>query len=148
MNNQSNFEINWVEGEISPSMTANFLERISKSGNTGGIDIFIGQIRADLKDDKTVKAIQYTSHPEMANKILEEITQNAILAHQLTHVYICHSLGDVLVGGASMVVIAAAAHRVEAFAGCREIVEKIKSEVPIWGEEIMDNNEREWKVNS
>ena len=148
MNEQTNFEIIWVEGEISPSMTANFLERISKSGNTGGIDIFIGQIRADLKGNKKVKAIQYTSHQEMALKLLEEIAQNAISAHQLTHVYICHSLGDVSVGGASMLVIAAAAHRVEAFAGCREIVEKIKSEVPIWGEEIMDNNEREWKVNS
>jgi len=148
MNEQTNFEIIWVEGEISPSMTANFLERISKSGNTGGIDIFVGQIRADLKGDKKVKAIQYTSHPEMANKILEEITQNAISTHQLSHVYICHSLGDVFVGGASMLVIAAAAHRAEAFACCREIVEKIKSEAPIWGQEILDNNEREWKVNS
>jgi molybdopterin synthase catalytic subunit len=148
MNKQTNFEIIWIEGGILPSMTANFLERISKSDITGGIDIFIGQIRADLKSDKKVKAIQYTSHPKMANKILEEITQNAISTHQLTHVYICHSLGDVLVGGVSMLVIAAAAHRAEAFAGCREMVEKIKSEAPIWGEEIFENDEREWKINN
>lgn len=148
MDKQTNFEIIWVEGGISPSMTANFLGKISHSGNTGGIDIFIGQIRADLKGEKKVKAIQYTSHPEMANKILEEITQNAISAHQLSHVYICHSLGDVFVGEASLLVIATAAHRAEAFAGCREIVEKIKSEAPIWGEEIFDNDEREWKVNN
>jgi len=148
MDEQANCEIIWVEGGISPSMTANFLEKISHSDNTGGIDIFIGQIRADLKGEKKVKAIQYTSQPEMAHKILENITQNAISTHQLTHVYLCHSLGDVFVGEASMLVIATAAHRAEAFAGCREMVEKIKSEAPIWGEEIFDNDERQWKINS
>ena len=148
MNLQNSCEMVWFEGGIPSATTSEFIERINESNNTGGIDIFIGQIRADIKGGQKVKAIQYTTHKELANKVLNEIIQNAVEEFKLTHVYVCHSIGDVFVGSASLLVIAAAAHRVEAFEGCRAIVEKIKSDAPIWGQEIMENEDREWKVNS
>jgi molybdopterin synthase catalytic subunit len=31
--------------------------------------------------------------------------------------------------------------------GCNELVERIKKELPVWGKEIFDSEEHQWKVN-
>ena len=41
-----------------------------------------------------------------------------------------------------MIVAVAAAHREEAFAAAREIIDRIKSEAPIWKKEVEGEQER------
>ena len=43
----------------------------------------------------------------------------------------------------SVAVAASAAHRGEAFAGAREIIDRIKAEAPIWKQEV-EGDERRW----
>ena len=50
--------------------------------------------------------------------------------------------GTVALGDASVAVAASAAHREEAFAGAREIIDRIKAEAPIWKKEVEGGNER------
>ena len=46
-----------------------------------------------------------------------------------------HRLGRLAVGEAAVAVAAAGAHREEAFAACRHVIEEIKRRVPIWKRE-------------
>ena len=53
-----------------------------------------------------------------------------------------HRLGTVALSEASVAVAVSAAHRGEAFAGAREIIDRIKEEAPIWKKEIEGGKER------
>ncbi len=53
-----------------------------------------------------------------------------------TTVAMRHRLGTLAVGDASVAIIASAPHRKEAFAACREAIERVKARVPIWKKEM------------
>ena len=61
------------------------------------------------------------------------------------HIEIKHSLGKVEVGKASLFVLIAGGHRVQAFQAVKETVDMIKAQVPIWGKEIFEDNNYVWK---
>ena len=61
------------------------------------------------------------------------------------HVY--HSLGRVNAGEINLFVFVSSVHRNDATEACREMVELIKTKLPIWGKEIFDNDEHTWKIN-
>jgi molybdopterin synthase catalytic subunit len=46
-----------------------------------------------------------------------------------------HRIGSLRIGDVAVAVVAAAPHREEAFAACREGIEAIKARVPIWKRE-------------
>jgi molybdopterin synthase catalytic subunit len=62
------------------------------------------------------------------------------------HVY--HSLGRVAAGELNLFVFVSAPRRVAARDACRELVEWIKNELPIWGREVLASEDSRWKVNS
>jgi molybdopterin synthase catalytic subunit len=62
------------------------------------------------------------------------------------HIY--HSLGKIAVGEICLFVFTSSKHRRAAIDACNELVERIKSELPIWGKEILDTDETQWKQNS
>jgi molybdopterin synthase catalytic subunit len=55
-----------------------------------------------------------------------------------------HRLGVLEVGEASVVVAAGGAHRDEAFAACRYVIEELKRRVPIWKREHYATGETGW----
>ena len=83
----------------------------------------------------------------MAEQKVREIASEVLASLMLHRVVVGHSLGTVKVGGECLLVVVAAGHRSQAFEGCKVIVERIKNEVPIWGEELLANGTQEWKVN-
>jgi molybdopterin synthase catalytic subunit len=58
-----------------------------------------------------------------------------------------HSLGKVAAGEISLFVFTSSVHRKAAINACEELVEKIKSSLPIWGKELFDNETHQWKEN-
>ena len=60
------------------------------------------------------------------------------------HLY--HSLGNVRAGELCLFVFTSSKHRNNTVKACEEIVERIKSEVPVWGKESLENNEYVWKA--
>lgn len=84
---------------------------------------------------REVEHLDYEAYAEMAAQRIDRIVAEAIAAHGLCAAAADHRVGRVPLGEASVVVAASAPHRGEAFAGAREIIDRIKAEAPIWKQE-------------
>jgi MoaE-MoaD fusion protein len=88
---------------------------------------------------REVAELDYEAYVAMAERKLAEIVSAAIERHGLCAAAAEHRIGIVPLSEASVAVAASAAHRAEAFAGAREIIDQIKAQAPIWKRE-----EGEW----
>lgn len=84
---------------------------------------------------RDVAFLDYEAYAEMAAEKIDAIVAEAIERHGLCRAAADHRFGRVALGEASVVVAASAPHRPEAFAGAREIIDRIKAEAPIWKRE-------------
>ena len=66
----------------------------------------------------------------------------ALATHGLCAVAVEHRVGEVPLSEPSVIVAVSAPHRGEAFAGAREIIDRVKAEAPIWKKEIEGGEER------
>jgi molybdopterin synthase catalytic subunit len=121
---------------------------VYKEINEAFHDIFLGQVRADVINDKTVVAIEYSAYEEMANQEFHTIREMAFKKFDLTCMHIYHSKGIVKAGELCLFVFTSSAHRQEAMDACRYLVEEIKLKVPIFGKEIFEDGAHVWKKNS
>lgn len=138
----------FVDGPISPQFIADSIAKHSSNTAIGAHSIFLGQVRSDVIDGKTVTAIEYTAYLEMARQVIGAIREAVFAAYPLTCMHIHHSLGQVPAGGVSLFVFTSAAHRSEAAEACRDTVERIKNQAPVWGKEIFHDNTAQWKTNA
>ena len=113
----------------------------------GAHQIFLGQVRADKIEDKEVKGIEYSAFEQMANKVFDEIREEAFTKFDLVCMHIYHSIGLVKSGEICLFVFVSSKHRKMAQKAIEFIVEEIKNKVPIFGKEIIEDNEFVWKVN-
>jgi molybdopterin synthase catalytic subunit len=84
---------------------------------------------------RDVEFLDYEAYVEMAGARIDAIVAEAVQRHGLCKAAADHRFGRVPLGEASVVVAASAPHRGEAFAGAREIIDRIKTEAPIWKRE-------------
>lgn len=103
----------------------------------GGIATFTGTVR-DHSRGKTVTRLEYEAYPEMAEKVLRRIADQAQQRFG-ARVAIHHRVGTLAVGETAVVIAAAAAHRAEAFDACRFAIEELKKDAPIWKKELTDD---------
>jgi molybdopterin synthase catalytic subunit len=92
---------------------------------------------------RDVERLDYEAYIEMAQERIAVIVAEAIERHGLESAAAEHRVGVVPLGDASVIVAASAAHREEAFAGAREIIDRIKAEAPIWKKEV-EAGESRW----
>jgi len=135
------------QGPIDSSFIGESIQKHSSKEDIGAHSIFLGQVRADEIDGKTVAAIDYTTYEEMALEKMHEIRENIFTKFELTCLHVHHSLGRVKAGEISLFVFASSAHRKAAIEACTEVVEKIKKELPVWGKEIFESEGYQWKEN-
>lgn len=105
-----------------------------RSGERGGVVIFSGTVRS-TEEGAPIAAISYEAYESMAAKELARIVAEAQREHGAA-VAVHHRTGRVPVGEASVLVAAAAAHRAEAFAACRQVIDRLKQTAPIWKAEF------------
>lgn len=84
---------------------------------------------------RDVTHLDYEAYADMAEPKMAAIVAEAIERHGLCAAAAEHRVGRVPLGEASVVVAASAPHRGEAFAGAREIIDRIKAEAPVWKKE-------------
>ena len=137
----------FVEGAISPDKIATSIAHHQSKTEIGAHSIFLGQIRADVIHEKTVTAINYTAYDEMAEKEFTKIREAAFDKFDITCAHVYHSLGKVEVGEICMFIFTSSAHRKTAIEACNYFVEEIKKKVPIFGQEIFDDQTHQWKTN-
>jgi molybdopterin synthase catalytic subunit len=111
------------------------LARLVGRPGAGAIVTFQGTTRE-------VERLHYEAYREMAEERIATIVRDAIARHGLEAAAAEHRVGAVPLGEASVIVAVAAAHRGEAFAGAREIIDRIKAEAPIWKKEVEEGAER------
>ena len=137
----------FTQGPIAASFIADSIQKHDTKTNIGGHSIFLGQVRADVIDDKKVAAIAYTAYEEMALEKMHQIREDIFAKYPLVCMHVHHSLGIIAAGEICLFVFTSAAHRKEAIDACTETVERIKAELPIWGKEIFENESYQWKEN-
>ncbi len=138
----------FVSGAISPNFIAESIAKHQSKTTIGAHDIFLGQVRADVIDGKTVAAIEYTAYEAMADQKFHEIRESAFEKFDLNCMHIYHSLGTVKTGELCLFVFVSSPHRKEAFDALRYLVEEIKAQVPIFGKEIFGDESYQWKKNT
>lgn len=137
----------FVNGAIAASFIADSIQKHSSKTNIGGHSIFLGQVRADDIDTKKVTGIEYTAFEEMALEKMHLIRESIFEKYALTCIHAYHSLGSIAAGEICLFVFTSAPHRKAAIDACEETVERIKSELPVWGRELFDNETYQWKEN-
>jgi len=138
----------FVQGAIAASFIADSIQKHKKKTGIGGHSIFLGQVRADLIDDKEVSSIEYTAYEEMAYEKMHIIREEIFTKYDLTCMHVYHSLGKVAAGEISLFVFTSSAHRKAAIDACEETVERIKAELPVWGKELFADETYQWKENN
>jgi molybdopterin synthase catalytic subunit len=116
------------------------LVRFVSDPGAGAIATFIGTTRNN-NEGRNVIALDYEAYPEMAEKELARIGEDASKKWQICRMAIVHRLGPVQIADASVVIAVSSAHREAAFAACRFAIEEIKRTVPIWKKEVFEGGE-------
>ena len=91
---------------------------------------------------RDVDALRYEAYAEMAGERIAAIVAEAVERHGLCAAAAEHRTGEVPLSEPSVVVAASSPHRGEAFAGAREIIDRVKAEAPIWKKEVEGGDER------
>jgi molybdopterin synthase catalytic subunit len=113
------------------------------SGRTvGGIGLFIGVIR-DRDEGSDVESLDYTRHPS-ATDVLRRCAERAAACHDVLAVAVEHRVGHLTVGDLAVVVAVGAVHREPALAACRQLIDELKAEVPIWKEQHFADGTTSW----
>lgn len=158
----------FVDGGVDIGLVASAVAELNRDRRVGGQNLFVGQVRADAHPEGVVTGIEFTTHKEMADAAVSAFLKR-IVGHDyvepvesgadssdraydptdkaLPRVFIRHGLGLVPVGGAPLFIAVGTERRDEAFRICREILEALKSEAPIYGKELLDSDGHKWKVN-
>jgi molybdopterin converting factor subunit 1 len=84
---------------------------------------------------REVDELEYEAYGEMAREQLERIAAAAVQRHGLCAAAVEHRVGTVPRSEPSVIVAASAPHRTAAFAGAREIIDRVKDLAPIWKRE-------------
>jgi molybdopterin synthase catalytic subunit len=113
-----------------------------RSPARGGIAMFLGAVR-NHQAGRNVLRLHYSAYLPMAEAESARIVAEA-QAKWDVEVSVAHRLGRLEIGETAVAVIAASAHREEAFAACRYLIEQIKRRVPIWKQEFYADGSVSW----
>jgi molybdopterin synthase catalytic subunit len=100
----------------------------------GAITTFSGLVR-DHNQGRRVEFLVYEAYEALAVKTLARIVDESREAWPDTRLGVHHRIGRLEIGEASIIIVAASAHRANAFAACRYTIERVKQIVPIWKHE-------------
>jgi molybdopterin synthase catalytic subunit/molybdopterin converting factor small subunit len=113
-----------------------------RSERAGAIATFVGTTRIESRG-RTVLHLDYEAYEEMAEKVMAEIAEQLKQRYEVCEIAIHHRTGRVDIGEASVVIAVSAAHRQDALAACRDAIDTLKEQVPLWKKEFYEGGE-EW----
>ena len=138
----------FIQGAIAAEFIGNSIAKHQNKTTIGAHNIFLGQVRADEIEGKTVVAIEYSAYEEMAEQSFYEIREAAFAKYDLTCMHIYHSLGLVKTAEICLFVFVSAPRRKVVFEAIEFLVEEIKRKVPVFGKEIFVDETYTWKKNT
>ncbi len=110
--------------------------------SAGGSCVFIGSVR-DVDHERAVAALAYSAHPTAADR-LREVCDEVAARHDIVALAAVHRVGDLQIGDLAVVVAVSARHRGTSFEAARDLIDTLKSTVPIWKHQQFEGGEHEW----
>jgi molybdopterin synthase catalytic subunit len=126
-----------------PIDAADLLRRV-RSDADGAVLVFAGVVR-DHHEGRAVEALAYEAYEEMAVEKMEMICEEVGSRFEVGELAVAHRVGELAIGDISVVIAVAAPHRDAAYKASREIIERVKSEVPIWKRERYSDGGEVWR---
>jgi molybdopterin synthase catalytic subunit len=124
-----------------PLDLARLIARVEAS-DRGAVTSFVGLVR-DHHAGRGVTRLEYSAYVPMAEAECARVVSEAETRWPV-RIALEHRIGGLDIGDAAVVVAAAGAHREEAFAACRFVIEEVKRRVPIWKKEFYADGTVEW----
>ena len=106
----------------------------------GAVCAFVGVVRA-THQGRNVRSLEYEAFEPLALKVFALIAQEIAGRWPAGDVAIHHRIGALAIGDTSVAIVAAAAHRGEAFQICRYAIERVKQVAPIWKHEFFEDGD-------
>jgi len=132
-----------VEAELSEAALSvdELLARVT-GPSVGGVGLFVGIVR-DVDHGQSVRSLDYTAHPTAAPELTRCATEVAA-RHAVEAVAVRHRIGHLELGDLAVVVAVGARHRGPALDACRELIDQLKQQVPVWKEQHFADGSVEW----
>jgi molybdopterin synthase catalytic subunit/molybdopterin converting factor small subunit len=108
----------------------------------GAVATFLGTTRVRSRG-RTVLYLEYEAYEGMAEKVMEQIATTLHERYELCRIAITHRVGRVGIGETSVAIAVSAPHREHALAACKEAIDTLKVDVPLWKKEVYEGGE-EW----
>ena len=125
-----------------PLDVAALFSSVARPAN-GALIVFLGTVR-EVNDGRAVSGIEYSAYEAMAASELDLLAAEASERFGSTSVRIVHRLGTLTIEDVSVGIAVGHAHRAEAYAMSRWILEELKRRVPVWKREHYVDGTREW----
>lgn len=109
----------------------------------GACASFEGWVR-DHSDGRHVHRLDYEAYEALGVKQGERIIAEALKRFEIRHASCVHRLGTLEIGDMAVWVGVSSAHRGDAFAACRFIIDEVKHRVPIWKKEHYAEGDSGW----
>lgn len=114
---------------------------LARAGAYGATACFVGTMR-DFNEDAAVSAMTLEHYPGMTEKQLEMIVAEAKTRWPVLEALVVHRVGAIRPGEPIVLVAAWSAHRADAFAACRHLIEALKTRAPFWKKEQLADRAR------
>ncbi|HEX6220167.1 MAG TPA: molybdenum cofactor biosynthesis protein MoaE [Acidimicrobiia bacterium] len=115
--------------------------------DSGATVLFLGTVRDHSDGKEDVTHLEYEVYREQVEPKIREIVEEAATKWPVQSVAVEHRSGRVDVGEASVGVAVSCAHRADAFAAARFIIDELKQRAPIWKKEYWPGG-AEWSRGS
>jgi molybdopterin synthase catalytic subunit len=113
-----------------------------RSNQAGAIATFVGTTRVESRG-RTVEHLDYEAYEGMAERVMAEIAADLKQRYDVCEIAIHHRTGRVDIGEPSVVIAVSAPHRQDALAACKDAIDTLKEQVPLWKKEVYEGGE-EW----
>lgn len=111
-----------------------------QSPAAGAINLFLGVVR-DNNLGRNVGYLEYDAYPEMAERVMRQLAEEAKQRFGLEDCAVFHRTGRLEIGETSLLVAVASGHRAESFEAGHWLVNEIKKRVPVWKKEVWEGGE-------
>lgn len=115
-------------------------DRGTETGIDGAITTFLGIVR-NHNAGRRVQYLEYEAYDTLALRAFQRIASEVEKRWPGLRLALHHRTGRIEVGGTSVAIVAASAHRGHAFAACRYTIERVKQIAPIWKREVFEGGE-------
>ena len=106
-----------------------------KHSDVGAVNTFIGYVK-DYNNKKDVKFLELEVYETMAKRELSKILNRAIKDWDLIDCLIIHRYGKLYVNEKIVLVACFSQHRDDSYSACKNIMDFLKKNAPIWKREI------------